>query len=185
MPQKQVKKHNWDFQRLQTLGKSVPSAFSLLCKPLSRWSIYIRKQRVPFCCNGTTEKCTLHTSIVSCFTLFIQKSRQTWAFYSFLVPQMAKHWSFLCFCFSSLISCLACMFSDWLDQHAGVWRKCYLYRQLAIRKGKRKRKKNASYSASKFWRRLSCRFLAPRVFRDTFLVYGGLSKGPGITVSSE
>lgn len=56
--------------------------------------------------------------------------------------------------------------------------------QLGKEKGKEK--KNPSYSASKFWkRRLSCRFLAPRVLLDTFLVYGDPSKGPGIRVSSK
>lgn len=97
------------------------------------------KQLVPFYCNGSTEKCPLHTSIVSCFTLFIQKSRQTWVFYSSQLhgwPNTGHS-----FVSASLVSSHAWPVCFLKGQHGGVWRKCYLYRQLQIRKGKRKRKK--------------------------------------------
>lgn len=65
------------------------------------------------------------------------------------VSCMGEQGSLLCFYSSGLISCLACAFSDQLDRCVSVWRKCYIYRQLPIRKGKMEDKKNPSYSASK------------------------------------
>lgn len=53
------------------------------------------------------------------------------------------------------------------------------------KKKKKKIKKNSLNLLLNFIWELSCRFLAPNVFLETFLVYRGHSISPGIRISSE
>lgn len=105
----ETKKCNWDFQRLQPLGKSVPSASSANPCPgdqstyettsslLLQWSHW----KVP----------STHQHCLPLYP-FQPKIKTNLGFLEQSAPRVTKHWSFLCFCFSSLISCLACAFSE-------------------------------------------------------------------------
>lgn len=117
------------------LGFSVATAtgqvtgfFSLLCKPQSMYN----SNSLP-CATMMLLRSALSTPAFSPALPFSSKNQDKLylpGLFTALGSTGDQTLVIHCFCFSSLISCLACMFSDLL-------------------------KKNISYSASKFWRRLS------------------------------
>lgn len=110
---KQIKKHNWDFQWLQPLGKSLGSSASSanpnLCTTATPFL-------VPQWCYWEVPSLHQHSLLLYPFHPKIKTNYTCLGFLQHLALQVTKHWSFLCFCFSSLISCLACMFSDLLKK---------------------------------------------------------------------